>query len=74
MPKSKHRRKPGGKAVAHPGRGKLGERPKLPPLEERAAANELHTVVAAHSVEAIKSRTGLHDLPLLAPLADDKER
>ena len=24
MPKSKHRRKPGGKAVAHPGRGKPG--------------------------------------------------
>jgi hypothetical protein len=25
MPKSKHRRKPGGKAVAHPGRGKPGK-------------------------------------------------
>lgn len=24
MPKSKHRRKPGGKAVAHPGRGQEG--------------------------------------------------
>ena len=24
MPKSKHRRKPGGEAVAHPGRGKPG--------------------------------------------------
>jgi hypothetical protein len=69
MPRSKHRRKPGEKAVAHPGRGKLGERPKLPPLADNAAANELHTVV-----EAIKSRTGLHNLPLLAPLANDKER
>ena len=25
MPRSKHRRKPGGKAVAHPGRGKPGK-------------------------------------------------
>jgi hypothetical protein len=25
MPKSKHRRKPDGKAVAHPGRGKSGK-------------------------------------------------
>ena len=25
MPKSKHRRKPGGKAVSHPGRGKPGK-------------------------------------------------
>jgi len=25
VPKSKHRRKPGGKAVAHPGRGKPGK-------------------------------------------------
>jgi hypothetical protein len=25
MPKSKHRRKPGGKAVTHPGRGKPGK-------------------------------------------------
>lgn len=37
MPRSKHRRKPGGKAVAHPGRGKSG-RPLawLEELEESA--------------------------------------
>ena len=29
MPKSKHRRKPGGKAVSHPGRGKPGKPPNL---------------------------------------------
>lgn len=42
MLKSKHRRKPGRKAVRHPGRGKLGERPKLPPFENDAAAEKLH--------------------------------
>jgi hypothetical protein len=30
MPRSKHRRKPGGKAVAHPGRGKTRELPRSP--------------------------------------------
>jgi hypothetical protein len=30
MPRSKHRRKPGGKAVAHPGRGKTRELPLSP--------------------------------------------
>ena len=30
MPRSKHRRKPGGKAVAHPGRGKSRELPLSP--------------------------------------------
>ena len=30
MPRSKHRRKPGGKAVAHPGRGKPRELPLSP--------------------------------------------
>jgi hypothetical protein len=68
MPKSKHRRKPGGKAVRHPGRGKLGQvNPAL--VQEDAAAGELRT-----TIEAIKLRTGLSDLPLLYPLAHDKER
>jgi hypothetical protein len=31
MPVSKHRRKPGGKSVRHPGRGKAPTRPPLPP-------------------------------------------
>jgi hypothetical protein len=30
MPRSKHRRKPGGKAVAHPGRGTTRELPRSP--------------------------------------------
>jgi hypothetical protein len=30
MPKTKHRRKPGGKAIKHPGRGKDGS--PLPPI------------------------------------------
>jgi hypothetical protein len=30
MPRSKHRRKPGGKAVAHPGRGKSRQLPLSP--------------------------------------------
>jgi hypothetical protein len=34
MPKSKHRRKPGGKAVAHPGRGKPGKPLSLSWLDE----------------------------------------
>jgi hypothetical protein len=42
MPKSKHRRKPGGKAVTHPGRGLPPKRLILPPpqsLEEFFAEN-----------------------------------
>jgi hypothetical protein len=34
MPKSKHRRKPGRKTVAHPGRGKPGKPLKLSWLDE----------------------------------------
>ncbi len=34
MPKSKHRRKPGGKAVAHPGRDKPGRPIRLSWLDE----------------------------------------
>jgi hypothetical protein len=64
MPRSKHRRKPGGKAVAHPGRGKLGERPKLPPLEDNAASSD--------PSGAAPDRNDLRRLPLLAPLADNK--
>ena len=64
MPKSKHRRKPGGKAVAHPGRGKLGQHPTLPPSEDNAAPSE--------PGEAAPDRNDLRKLPLLAPLADDK--
>jgi hypothetical protein len=37
MPKSKHRRKPGGKAVAHPGRGKPGQPLSLSWLDELEA-------------------------------------
>jgi hypothetical protein len=38
MPKSKHRRKPGGKAVVHPGRGKPGRPLDLSWLDELEAA------------------------------------
>jgi hypothetical protein len=34
MPRSKHRRKPGRKAVAHPGRGKPGRSSELSWLDE----------------------------------------
>jgi hypothetical protein len=37
MPKSKHRRKPDGKAVAHPGRGKPGKLINLSWLDELEA-------------------------------------
>jgi hypothetical protein len=66
MPKSKHRRKPGGKVIAHPGRGKPGQRLNLPPLEDSAAANE--------PGRAALNRDDLRKLPLLAPLANDKGR
>ena len=39
MPKSKHRRKPGGKAVSHPGRGKPGKPLNLSWLEEMEKAS-----------------------------------
>lgn len=38
MPKSKHRRKPSGKAIAHPGRGKQGRGGGLSWLDELEAA------------------------------------
>jgi hypothetical protein len=63
MPRSKHRRKPGGKAVGHPGRGKPGQRPNL-----------LGHAAPTEPGEAAPNRNDLRKLPLLAPLADDKER
>ena len=39
MPKSKHRRKPGEKAVSHPGRGKPGKPLNLSWLEEMEKAS-----------------------------------
>ena len=39
MPKSKHRRKPDGKAVAHPGRGKPGRPATLSWLDELEEAS-----------------------------------
>ena len=39
MPKSKHRRKPGEKAVAHPGRGKPGRPATLSWLDELEEAS-----------------------------------
>jgi hypothetical protein len=63
MPRSKHRRKPGGKAVAHPRRGKLGERSELPPFENDAPPSE---------ASGAPDLNDLRKLPLLAPLAEDK--
>jgi hypothetical protein len=51
MPKSKHRRKPGGKAVGHPGRGKPGR-----PL----------TLDVAWPEDATGRVDGIDDLPLFA--------
>jgi hypothetical protein len=39
MPRSKHRRKPGAKAVAHPGRGKPGRPLSLSWLDELEEAS-----------------------------------
>ncbi len=63
MPRSKHRRKPGGKAVAHPGRDKPSEPWKPAPAQE-----DLKT-----AIRQISDRVGLSGLPLLAPLARDKK-
>jgi hypothetical protein len=52
MPKTKHRRKAGGKAVPHPGRGKEGRPGKL--MEERLEAKR-----ATHA-----TRDSLKGLPL----------
>jgi hypothetical protein len=52
--------------VAHPGRGKLGERPKLPAFEKDAAPTE--------PGKAAPDRDDLCKLPPLAPLASSKER
>jgi hypothetical protein len=53
MPKSKHRRKPAGKAVPHPGRAKSGR----PPPEIRQAVEALRKVLQPR-------QRGLRSLPL----------
>jgi len=42
MPKTKHRRKAGGKAVPHPGRGKDSPPPKLRREERQEAKRVMH--------------------------------
>ena len=59
MPKSKHRRKPGGKAVAHPGRGKPG---KPLTLDWLSPEDEPPTRVM-----------GVDDLPLFAQTEPDEK-
>jgi hypothetical protein len=66
MPRSKHRRKPGGKAVRHPGRNKPGKPLELASLQDDAAASDPD--------RAALNRNDLRRLPLLAPLAKDKGR
>jgi hypothetical protein len=56
----------GRKAVAHPGRGKPGERLLLPSFEDDTAPSD--------QSGAAPNRNDLRKLPLLAPLADSKER
>jgi hypothetical protein len=60
VPKSKHRRKLGGKAAAHPGRGKTGPPPILNQLPQDPAERER---VAAERLAELRK------LSLLAPLA-----
>jgi hypothetical protein len=60
MPRSKHRRKPGGKAVAHPGRDK-SRRLDLTLLQQNQADQER---LAAQRLDDLRK------LPLLAPLVD----
>jgi hypothetical protein len=60
MPKSKHRRKPGGKAIAHPGRDK----------NRRVDLNLLQQDQADQERLAAQNLDDLRKLPLLAPLVD----
>jgi hypothetical protein len=60
MPKSKHRRKPGGKTVAHPGRDK----------NRRLDLNLLQQDQADQERLAAQHLDDLRKLPLLAPLVD----
>jgi hypothetical protein len=60
MPKSKHQRKPGGKAVAHPGRDK----------NRRLDLNLLQQDQADQERLATQRLDDLRKLPLLAPLVD----
>jgi len=53
MPKSKHRRRPGGKAVANPGRGKPGKPITLDHLRPAPA-----------QMDAAPRVVGVDDLPL----------
>jgi hypothetical protein len=60
MPKSKHRRKPGGKAVSHPGRDK-----------NRLLDLNLFQQDQADQERLVDQRLNdLRKLPLLAPLVD----
>ena len=60
MPRSKHRRKPGGRAVAHPGRDK----------NRRLDLNLLQQDQADQERLAAQRLDDLRKLPLLAPLVD----
>jgi hypothetical protein len=63
MPRSKHRQKPDGKAVAHPGRGTPGTAPET----ATAPGDEKPTEPGG----AAPNHSDLRKLPLLAPLTDD---
>jgi hypothetical protein len=60
MPVSKHRRKPGGKSVRHPGRGKVPTIPPLPP--DLQAWRKFHDGYIAPFLPALEGNTVAHEV------------
>src|ERR1700759_3956341 len=60
MPVSKHRRKPGGKSVRHPGRGKVPTIPPLPP--DLQAWRKFHDGYIAPFLAALEGNTVAHEI------------
>jgi hypothetical protein len=60
MPVSKHRRKPGGKSVRHPGRGKVPTIPPLPP--DLQAWRKFHDGYIAPFRAALEGNTVAHEI------------
>ena len=60
MPVSKHRRKPGGKSVRHPGRGKVPTIPPLPP--DLQAWRKFHDGYIAPFLPALAGNTVAHEI------------
>ena len=60
MPVSKHRRKPGGKSVRHPGCGKVPTIPPLPP--DLQAWRKFHAGYLAPFLPALEGNTVAHEV------------